>query len=98
MISDGLPQPLTTVLAGGGEQIHLASAPLPPQPGELPLTLCHKPVRDRVPAQRFHRLGCRECAAAAVHCGITFIQDLEHATVNLPRFLAGRQLAGPADR
>ena len=97
MISDGLPHPLTTVLAGGGEQIHLASVQMPPQRGEQPLTLCLKPVRARVPAQRFHRLGCHECAVAAVHRGITFIQDIEHATVNLPRFLACRPLAEPAD-
>ena len=87
MVSDSAPQRLTTVLAGVGDQIHLAVVAAA-GPDEQRVTLCRRQVTGRVPAQRFHRLGCRDCAAEAIEHGVTSIEDREHATVNLPRFLA----------
>jgi hypothetical protein len=86
MAPDAVPPRLTTVLAGQGPTIHLASG-LPAAPH---LTLCRLPVAGRTSAQRFHRLGCIECASRALDVGITSIEDLHHTAVNLPRFMAGR--------
>ena len=96
MVSDGVPQLLTTVLSGDGIAVHLAPAQQPlreplTEPLVEHLTLCRQPVVCRVSAQTFHRLGCPECAAEAVTSGVTSIADRQQATVNLPRFLAARR-------
>ena len=82
MAADAVPHLLTTVLARVGQQIHLG----PTAPTANRLTLCGQPVAGRVSAQRFHRLGCIECAAHALHGGITSIK-IHHTSVNLPRFV-----------
>ncbi len=86
MDSDAALDLLTTVLVGEGQEIHLAPA-LPSTPH---LTLCRRPVAGRVSAQRYHRLGCLECATRALARGVTSPEDLHHTAVNLPRFLAAR--------
>jgi hypothetical protein len=87
MAADAVPHLLTTVLARMGQQIHLG----PTAPAANRLTLCGQPVAGRVSAQRFHRLGCIECATYALDRGITSIEDLNHTSVNLPRFIAARE-------
>jgi hypothetical protein len=84
MASDAVP--LTTVLTAGGPGIHLA----PGAPDSPQLTLCSRPVESRVSAQRFHRLGCPECVQHALDRGVTSIEDLQHANINLPRFMSAQ--------
>lgn len=96
MISDASPPHLTCVLAGEGEQIHLAALSSAAPSGEHPHTLCRQPVTGGVPARKFHRLGCPACSVEAVRQGVTWIEDRQHTTVNLLRFLAARHDGTPA--
>jgi hypothetical protein len=78
---------MTTVLSGSGPEVHLALARTP-SAAATPETLCVRPVGAGTTVRSYHRLGCPACARVALELGITSVQDLDHATVNLPRFLA----------
>lgn len=92
MVADAVPQRLTTVVCSDEDQIHLAVETMPT---EL-MTLCGQPIDCRVSARTFHRLGCPQCAQAAVDSGVTSFADHQGATVNLPRFLAARRRPDPS--
>jgi hypothetical protein len=89
MVLNGAPPVVTPVVTADGLTIHLMTG----GPGAaLTLTLCRQPVLGRARARAYHRLGCVLCATEALAQGVTTVPDLNHAILNLPRFVAARRL------
>ena len=88
MVSEGAPPAVTTVLSADGRAIHLMTDG---SATARSLTLCRQPVLGKARARAYHRLGCVACATEALSQGVTAVPDLNHAILNLPRFVAARK-------